>query len=135
MVIQFEPLQERLVRVDAVRRHLYLDKVRRSQAAWMAGRIPLTSLCNAAGNALQAYASETLSALLNTSGGNHERRTAPWVREAYLEAISNAAVAMRDTITDSEARHAVAQTLQARLLRAESQFLDARRTRPLAARH
>ena len=134
MVIPFQPLQARMVRIDAVRRHSYVENVRTAQKAWLAGRLSLARLCAGAGDALHEYASETLSALL-TSSGRYGRRTAPWVLEAYVKAIGHTAVAMRDTITDSEARHAVAHTLQTRLLREESRSLDPRRTNPLAARH
>lgn len=121
MVIQFEPLQKRLIRVDAVRRRNYVAKVKATYDDWAAGRIPLTRLCSDAGDALQDYASETLDALVGSGNGNREpEEPASWVLDAYHDGISRAGVAMRDAIADSTARHAVAQTLQERMLRAEA---------------
>jgi hypothetical protein len=120
MVIRFEPLQKRLLRVDAGRRRAYVDKVRGVYKAWEAGRISLARLCSEAGTALQDYASETLDALLGGTNASREPKPAAWILDAYHEGISRAGVAIRDAIADSTARHAVAQTLQERMLRAES---------------
>jgi hypothetical protein len=121
MVIQFEPLRKRLLRADAVRRRNYVAKVKATYGEWTAGRIPLTRLCSDAGDALQDYASETLDALVGSANGNRDpEEPASWVLDAYHEGISRAGVAMRDAIADSNARHAVAQTLQERMLRAEA---------------
>jgi hypothetical protein len=120
MVIRFEPLQKRLLRVDAARRRAYVDKVRRTYHAWEAGRISLARLCSEAGTALQDYASETLDALLGGANAGREPGPSAWVLDAYHEGISRAGAAIRDAIADSTARHAVAQTLQERMLRAES---------------
>ena len=123
MVIRFEPLQERLLRADANRRRVYVAKVQTTYDAWAAGQIPLSRLCRDAGDALQDYASETLDALVGCANGSRDtEEPAPWVLDAYDEGISRAGIAMRDTIADSTARHAVAQTLQERTLRAESQL-------------
>lgn len=122
MVIRFEPLQKRLLRADAVRRRSYVEKVRRKYNAWQAGRIPLARLCTDAGDALQQYASETLDAFLTAGQTSRELEPSVWVLEAYHDGISRAGIAIRDAIADTTARHAVAQTLQERLLRAESQL-------------
>jgi hypothetical protein len=121
MVIQFEPLQTRLLRADAIRRRAYVAKVQAAYDAWVEGRVSLARLCSDAGDALQDYASETLDALVGTANGSPDpEEPAPWVPDAYHEGISRAGVAMRDAIADSTARHAVAQTLQERMFRAEA---------------
>jgi hypothetical protein len=121
MVIQFESLQKRLLRADAIRRRAYVAKVQAMYDAWVAGRVSLARLCSDAGDALQDYASETLDALVGSANGSRDpEEPAPWVLDAYQEGISCAGVGMRDVIADSTARHAVAQTLQERMLRAET---------------
>lgn len=128
MVIRFEPLQKRLLRADATRRRTYVAKVRSAYTAWAAGRVSLERLCSDAGDALQEYASETLDALVGSNGNRDRAEPAPWVLEFYDQSISRAGAAMRDAVADSTARHAVAQTLQERMLRAESclrQLIDA----------
>ena len=121
MVIRFEPLQERLLRADAIRRRAYVAKVREAYFAWAAGGVSLSRLCSDAGDALQDYAAETLDAFVGSSNGSRESEDpASWVLDAYHEGISRAGIEMRDAIADSTARHAVAQTLQERMLRAEA---------------
>jgi hypothetical protein len=120
MVIRFEPLEKRLLRADAIRRRAYVAKVRSTYDAWAAGRVSLARLCSDAGDALQDYASETLDALAGSANGSRDpEEPARWVLDAYHKGISRAGVEMRDAIADSNARHAVAQTLQERMLRAE----------------
>lgn len=118
MVIRFEPLQKRLLRLDAVRRRVYVAKVRRKYAAWNSGRIPLSRLCRDAGEALQSYASEARHAYLTVHAGRGSAAPA-WAVDAFHEGISRAGVAMREAIEDAAARHAVAQALQEQMLRAE----------------
>jgi hypothetical protein len=122
MVIRFETLEKRLLRADATRRRRYVAKVRSAYAAWAAGRVSLERLCNDAGDALQEYASETLDALVGGNATRERPDLPPWVVGAYDQSISRAGAAMRDAVADSTARHAVAQTLQERMLRAESCF-------------
>jgi hypothetical protein len=121
MVIRFEPLQKRLLRADAARRRVFVHKVRRTYIAFQVGRIPLAKLCSDAGSALQDYAAETLDALLGAIG-TREAELTSWALDVYHDGISQAGVAMRDAVADPAARHAVAQTLQERMLRAESRL-------------
>ena len=120
MVIRFEPLQKRLIRADAIRRRAYVAKVRATYDAWVVGRVSLSRLRGDAGDALQDYAAETLDAFVGSSNGGREPEDPLWVVDAYHEGISRAGIEMRDAIADSTARHAVAQTLQERMLRAEA---------------
>lgn len=121
-VIHFDPLQERLLRTDAFRRHSYVRQVRRQYEAWEAGRVALDGLCAAAGDALRAYASEVLDALLSAAGESHRTELVDWVRDAYYQSIGNAGRAIREAIADSTVRYAVAQRLQEQMLHAESQL-------------
>jgi hypothetical protein len=119
MVIKFESRRNRLLRADAARRRSYVGKVRARNDAWVAGLIPLANLCSDAGKALEDYAAETLDALLSGVSGQ-EPGSAGWILVEYQHGISRVGAALRDTIGDPTARHAVAQTLQERLLRVES---------------
>jgi hypothetical protein len=123
VVIKFESLDERLVRADDALRRGYVERVRRDYAAWQAEHIPLEALCERAGEALRAYASDTLAALLRTVRPGPEPEIASErLREAFNSRISRTAVAIRDVFSDSSIRHAVAQRLQEQLLRAEAEF-------------
>lgn len=135
VVIQFEPLEERLVRADDVRRRSYVERVQRDYAAWQARRISVEVLCERAGEALHAYADETLAALLKTPGSSDSPQGASKrLLEAFNSRVGQAGVSIRDVIADSSIRHAVAQRLQERLLRAEAEFRSALDARPSSNR-
>jgi hypothetical protein len=119
MVIKFELRRNRLLHADAARRRSYVGKVRARNDAWVAGLIPLAKLCSDAGKALEDYAAETLDALLSGVSGQEPGSTG-WILVEYQHGISRVGAALRDAIGDPTARHAVAQTLQERLLRVES---------------
>jgi hypothetical protein len=122
MVIQFEPLEGRLLRADGVRRNSYVNRLRRVYLAWDAGLVPLDTLCTEAGEALHEYASETLDAFIRAAKIVDESDRSGWLVHAYRDGISRTAVALRDAVSDLSARHAVAQRLQERLLQAESRL-------------
>lgn len=126
MVIPFEPLEARLRRQTAERAQTCLADFCRRHKVWASGAVPLSRLCTDAGDALDWYAVELFDVLL--SGAHTCDGPAPWVLDMYHEAIAAVAAALRDAVGDAAARHAVAQVLQARVLRIEV------RARRLAAR-
>jgi hypothetical protein len=123
VVVKFESLEERLVRADDALRCGCVERVSREHAAWQAGRVSLEALCERAGEALRAYASETMAALLKTvRPGPEPEDASERLRATFNGRIARTAVAIRDVFSDSSIRHAVAQRLQEQLLRAEAEF-------------
>lgn len=128
MVIPFETRQTRQVRLDADRRQRYLQQFRRCYRQWTAGESTLAELCAGAGAALDGYATDTLEALRGAHVSGHKRTA--WIAEQYNAGISSVGAAIRDEIEDASVRHAVAQTLQAGLFRAELLILARERNPP-----
>lgn len=83
---------------------------------WAAGKISLDTLCIRAGDAFDACADAIFDAVHALPPGEAPAS----LRQQYRRAVLGAAHAIRDAITDSTARHAVAQTLQTRMLHVES---------------
>jgi hypothetical protein len=121
----FELFRDRLVRADEDCRRSYVESLRQRYKAWESGVLPLAGLCAEAGDALEAYAAETLITLVTAAPEHPECEAAQWIPSTFKESIGRAGADMRDAIDDSTARHAVAQALQACLLRAESQLRNA----------
>jgi hypothetical protein len=128
MLVPFETCETRHARLDAKRRADYLRRFRSRTRAWATGAVPLDELCTDAGAALEAYATETLDVLKRAARDPALR--ASWILQQYLSGISAMGTALRDEISDASARHAVAQTLQERVLRAEVRFRRAATEHP-----
>jgi hypothetical protein len=134
MVVRFETRQARQLRLDAARQRKYVERFRLCYEYWGAGDVSLADLCAEAGDALDGYAAETIQALCRAGIDRHERTG--WIADQYYAGISSVGTAIRDETADSAARHAVAQTLQERLLRAEMRLRggdNIRSVRPDAA--
>jgi hypothetical protein len=117
MVVRFETRQARQLRLDAARRRKYVERFRLCYECWVAGDVSLADLCAEAGDALDGYAADTIQALCHAGVARSERTG--WIADLYCAGIGSVGTAIRDETADSGARHAVAQTLQERLLRSE----------------
>ena len=91
-------------------------------ALWTKGAISLETLCVRAGDAFDECATATFEALRAAGTAADDENAPKWMRQHYRRALLSVAHAIRDAIADSTARHTVAQTLQTRMLRAESRF-------------
>jgi hypothetical protein len=131
-VIQFETLDQRMLRADTSRRRSSVEWVQREYSAWEAGDVSLEALCTGAGDALDAYASVTCRVLLRASRATFDPAAVNRILLAHSQGISQVGVAIRDAISDPSARHAVAQRLQERILRTEADFHDVVANRDLA---
>lgn len=109
--------------LDASRRRQSVERFSQLYRAWTAEKQPVTSLCSQAGDVLEDYAIETLGALVRAAAAVPQTAAVTtWIVEQYHSGIGAVGAAIRDAIEDSTTRHAVAQTLQARLLHAESRL-------------
>lgn len=116
----FETIKAQLREAEAQRRQECLEAFRERCGDWACGDCPLSTLCQEAGDALESFALKMLEMLLSSTATVDERTTlTAWIVERYHESISVIGAAIRDEIADQHARHAVAQTLQERLLRVE----------------
>jgi hypothetical protein len=103
----------------------YLEGFRLRYDAWARGDIELAELCVEAGDTFDAYAAETLAAALAiATTPSQPTALAAWVHERYLDGIATLGEAIRDEASDPDVRHALAQTLQHRVIRAELRLLD-----------
>lgn len=119
------PLDEvasRLARQNAALLEVHLEKVRLVYGSWTDGKVSLDALCATAGDEFDEYAVAAFEALLTGPGPADTADAAKWMREHYRRRIVGAAQAIRDVFTESSARHAAAQILQTRMLRAEARF-------------
>jgi hypothetical protein len=82
------------------------------------------ALAELAGQELEQYARWLLRTLLAAAGGAHEPDAVSWVQHHYHEAVAGVGTSLRDAIRVSAARHAVAQTLQAKLFEAEIELRE-----------
>lgn len=101
-----------------------LRTVQSDQSLWTTGAISLETLCSRAGDAFDACARATFDALRGVENPPDAADAPKWMRQHYRRAVIGVAHAIRDAIGDSNARHAVAQTLQTRMLRAETRFRE-----------
>lgn len=124
MVIPFESRELRYVRLDGARRQDCVQQFRRCRQQ-MGDGLDVGALCVDASRAFDGYALQTLEALRRVNRGDDQRSA--WVAAHYYDGISSVAIALRDQIEDAAARHAVAQKLQERVLRAELRFHHAMR--------
>jgi hypothetical protein len=85
------------------------------------------ALAELAGHELEQFARWLLQTLLAASEGAHDPDAASWVEHHYHESVADVGAALRDAIRVSAARHAVAQTLQAKVFEAEIELRDALR--------
>ena len=117
VLLEFETRSARQARMAASRHWNYLDQFRILCERYRAGESELTVLCAQAGTTLERYSAETLEALRSESRDSGKGPT--WLLNEYHAAITTLAGALRDELCDPSERHALAQTLQERLLRAE----------------
>lgn len=124
MVVNFETRDARQRRLDSDRQRKYVEQFRTRCAQWSAGDLELAQLCAHAGRAMDGYAVETLYEMRRSGAGDDDR--AERLNGVYCGGLAQVGAAIRDEIVDSSARHAVAQTLQERLLWAEMRWYGQR---------
>jgi hypothetical protein len=83
------------------------------------------ALAALAGHELEQYAKWVLQTLLSAAGGAHDPEAVSWIQHHYHEAVADVGISLRDAIRVSAARHAVAQTLQAKVFEAEIELREA----------
>ena len=117
-----DEVKARLQRETETLRDAALNTVHAQYNLWSTGAVSLDTLCSRAGDAFDQYAAAAFAALLRSGAPSDAEASPNWMREYYRRAIVTVAHAIRDTIAESSPRHAVAQTLQTRMLRAETRF-------------
>jgi hypothetical protein len=123
METYFEGLKASQARLEVERTRRRLDEFRPRYRDWAAGKLTLSALCEEAGKALDGYAVETLDSLASVAAVlQPSDAVTTWMLQRYGEAISGIGAALRDEVLDLPARHRVTQTLQTRLLLAESRI-------------
>jgi hypothetical protein len=82
-------------------------------------------LAELAGLEMEDHAKFLLKLLVAAAEGAQEPEGAAWVQHRFHDCVGKAAIALRDAITLSGARHAVAQTLQRKVFEAENALRSA----------
>jgi hypothetical protein len=90
-------------------------------------------LAQLAGGAFQNYAERLLEELLTAADESPEFAEV-WVPRQFSDAMDRAGAAMREALTDSRHRHAVAQELQRKMFEAELMLRRAMKMRASADR-
>jgi hypothetical protein len=107
-------------------------------AAFTAAHTPeeeTDALCSRVGVFFDEYCGGLLAALRNAVQ-SLDAAEAAWVRDHYIPLIVNFATALRDSITDRNARHAAAQLIQCKVLEHERHLrlvLESHATQELAS--
>lgn len=115
-----EPIREHLRSLEILHRSTHLETIGLRYRQWVAGEISLTQLASDIGDVIDAHAVEAVETAEREIAACAEPGPYRWVIEDYAEALSRIGAAIREMIADSTARHAVLQTLQTRVLEAES---------------
>jgi hypothetical protein len=123
MIVPFENREERQRRLDGARRVECIRQFRLRWQQWQATDGSVHMLSADAARSFDGYASQMLEALRHVCQRNE--RDSAWISALYYDGISSVGTALRDLIDDASARHAVAQILQERVLRAELRFFSA----------
>jgi hypothetical protein len=119
-VIPFESAAARALRLDADRRMLCVQRVKTRYKSYADGHVPVEQLCAEAREAMETYVLDTLDAIFGPLALTPGAEPPADLVDQFHQSVAETAHSVRDVISDSQARHAVAQILQTSVLHAES---------------
>src|SRR5687768_5318859 len=119
-VIPFESAAARASRLDADRRTLCVQRIRTRYKGWEDGQVSIEQLCADAREAMETYVLDTLDSVFGPLPVVPGEEPASALVDQFHQSVAQTAHSVRDAITDSQLRHAVAQLLQTSVLHAES---------------
>lgn len=119
-VIPFESAAARAARLDADRRTLCVQRIRLRYKSWQDGHVTIEQLCAEARDAMETYVLDTLDAVFGPLSLPVGAEPPTELVDQFHQSVAQTAHGVRDIISDSQARHAVAQVLQTSVLHAES---------------
>jgi hypothetical protein len=119
-VIPFESAAARASRLDADRRTLCVQRIRTRYKGWEDGHVSIEQLCAEAREAMETYVLDTLDSIFGPLPVAPGEEPPAALVDQFHQSVAQTAHSVRDAITDSQVRHAVAQVLQTSVLHAES---------------